>query len=261
MGILNVTPDSFSDGGRWLDLEDAVEYGNRMIGEGADIIDIGGESTRPGSDQVDEAEEIRRVIPVIERLAGNTRISVDTSKPEVARLAIAAGAELVNDVTALGSAGMASLCAETGTRVCLMHMKGNPKTMQVAPHYDDVVDEVIEFLQERVAVAENAGIARENIWIDPGIGFGKNLEHNLRLLANLDRLCALGTPVVVGVSRKSFIGRINGTGGSPAPMHERLEGSLAAQVFAQIKGASVIRTHDVTAARRAIDVVAEISQY
>ncbi|MDQ4070823.1 MAG: dihydropteroate synthase [Actinomycetota bacterium] len=234
MGVLNVTPDSFSDGGRWLDRDAAVAHGLRMVEEGADIIDVGGESTRPGAQAVPLGEELRRVLPVIEALATHTRVSVDTRKAEVAEAAIAAGATLVNDV----SASLAPVAAQAGPGVgwVAMHMRGEPQTMQHDPTYDDVVAEVREFLVER---ASSSGV--EEVWIDPGIGFGKTMEHNLALLAHLDALVATGFPVVVGTSRKSFLGRL--TGGAPAD--DRVEASVATAAWALAQGAGMVRVHDV----------------
>ncbi len=234
MGVLNVTPDSFSDGGRWLDPGAAVAHGLRMVGEGADIVDVGGESTRPGAERVPAGEELRRVLPVIEALAPHTRVSVDTRKAEVAEAAIAAGATLVNDV----SASLAPVAAAAGAHVgwVAMHMKGDPRTMQRDPAYADVVAEVRAFLVER---ATGAGVAE--VWIDPGIGFGKTMEHNLTLLAHLDELVATGYPVVVGTSRKSFLGRLTGD----APADDRVEASVATAAWALSQGAAMVRVHDV----------------
>lgn len=260
MGILNVTPDSFSDGGRYFAPQVAIEAGLRMIEEGADILDIGGESTRPGSERVDEEEELRRVMPVLEGLAGaGVSLSIDTSKPAVAKAALEAGAEIVNDVRALTEPGMLRLCAEQECTVCLMHMQGEPKTMQVAPRYRDVVGEVLGFLQDRAARAVEGGIAADKIWIDPGIGFGKTTDHNLTLLRHLDRFTGLEWPVLIGVSRKAFIGKVLGSEMQPLSLYDRLDGTLALQVLAHLRGATVIRTHDVLAARRAIDMIAAVS--
>lgn len=251
MGIINVTPDSFSDGGLFLDPHAAIDAGRRMIDEGADILDIGGESTRPGSAGISVDQELKRVMPVIEALAGEgLRISVDTMKPEVARQALAAGAEIVNDVTGFRDPAMSEVCAEAGCTVCLMHMQGEPRTMQADPRYDDVVREVASYLEAQASYAHNQGIQKDKIWIDPGIGFGKTLQHNLLLLKHLDQLVELGYPVLIGVSRKSFIGRIQGTQ-SPS---DRLEGTMAAQVLAVAKGAQIVRCHDVQAAKRSLDV-------
>jgi len=232
MGVLNVTPDSFSDGGRWLDAGAAVAHGLRMVGEGADVIDVGGESTRPGADPVDTEEELRRVLPVVEALAAHTRVSIDTRKAEVAEAALAAGASLLNDV----SATLAPVARAAGAGWVAMHMQGDPRTMQRDPTYDDVVAEVRSFLVERAAAA---GV--EEVWIDPGIGFGKTMEHNLALLAHLDTLVATGYPVVVGTSRKAFLGRL--TGGAAAD--DRVEASVATAAWALAQGASMVRAHDV----------------
>jgi len=232
MGVLNVTPDSFSDGGRWLDAGAAVDHGLKMVEEGADVIDVGGESTRPGADPVPAGEELRRILPVVEALAPHVRVSIDTRKAEVAEAAIAAGATLVNDV----SASLAAVAREAGAGWVAMHMQGDPRTMQHAPTYDDVVGEVRAFLVER---AESAGV--EEVWIDPGIGFGKTMEHNLTLLAHLDQLVATGYPVVVGTSRKSFLGRLTGD----APADDRTEASVATAAWALAQGAAMVRVHDV----------------
>jgi dihydropteroate synthase len=242
MGVLNVTPDSFSDGGRFLDPELAVAHGLALVGEGADVIDVGGESTRPGAAPVDEAEERRRVVPVIEALAPSVRVSVDTRSAMVAEAAVAAGATLVNDV----SASLWPVAAEAGAGWVAMHMRGEPPTMQEAPRYDDVVAEVGAFLQERAAQARAAGI--EEVWVDPGIGFGKTLEHNLALLRSLDRLVSGGVPVVVGTSRKGSLGQL--TGG--APVDDRLEASVATAVWAVEQGAAMVRVHDVAPTVRAL---------
>jgi dihydropteroate synthase len=242
MGVVNVTPDSFSDGGRFLDADAAVEHGARLASEGAAILDVGGESTRPGADPVSEEEELRRVVPVVERLAGGSRVSIDTTKVAVARAALEAGATLVHDVSALRfDPAMAALVAETGAGCCLMHMLGEPRTMQEAPRYDDVVSEVKAFLEERLAFAVAAGIDEERVWLDPGIGFGKTVEHNLELLRRLDEIVAIGRPVVVGTSRKSFLGKLAGG----RDEGERLPGTIATNVLALERGASVFRVHDV----------------
>lgn len=260
MGIINVTPDSFSDGGVHFSAQDAIDAGRRMIDEGADMVDVGGESTRPGADEVPADEELRRVIPVIQALANaSITVSIDTMKPRVASEALKAGAKIVNDVTAFSNPEMAGVAVEAGCTVCLMHMRGDPRTMQQNPVYHDVVGEVRDYLLARAAYAEGEGIARDKIWIDPGIGFGKTLAHNLLLLKHLDRLIETGYPVLIGVSRKSFIGRILSPN-NPAPIEDRLEGTLAAQVIAQTKGARIIRAHDVLQAKRAIDVAAAIAQ-
>ena len=260
MGILNVTPDSFSDGGVHFEAVLAIEAAFRMMDEGADLIDVGGESTRPGSEGVSADEELKRVIPVIEILAvRGVPISVDTAKAEVAREALNAGAVVVNDVTAFADPEMAGVCASAGCSVCLMHMKGTPRTMQADPRYEDVVEEVRGFLLGKARCAEEAGIPKEHIWIDPGIGFGKTVEHNLTLLKRLDRLVDTGYPVLIGTSRKSFIGKVLGEKDNPLPADQRLEGTLATQIWAQMKGAKVIRAHDVKQSRRAMDIFAAIS--
>lgn len=254
MGILNVTPDSFSEKGQNFYKSSAIESAIRMVDEGADLLDVGGESTRPGAEPVSIDEEIRRVIPVIESIVGlGIPISVDTRKSQVARLALASGAFLVNDVTALEEEEMMAVCVEAGCHVCLMHMKGQPTTMQDSPKYGDVISEVDQFLLEKTAYAESMGISKDRIWVDPGIGFGKSVEHNLLLLNGLTKFVSRGYPVLVGVSRKSFIGKITG-----ASVENRLSGTLASQVLAQAAGVRVIRAHDVAEARQAIDVAAAI---
>jgi dihydropteroate synthase len=255
MGILNVTPDSFSDGGRYVDPRAAVEHALELEAAGAAIIDVGGESTRPGAEPVTEAEELERVVPVLEGLrdAGlKATISIDTSKVAVARAAIDAGASIVNDVTAFrAEPALASLVAERGVDCCLMHMLGEPRTMQRDIHYGDVVREVCEFLEERVGYALAAGVARERITIDPGIGFGKRVEDNLELLARLDEVSSLGLPVLVGTSRKSFLGIVTGK-----PDAERLPGTIATCVMAFERGASTFRVHDVAPVLDALAVAA-----
>jgi dihydropteroate synthase len=238
MGVLNVTPDSFSDGGAWFDADAAVAHGLEMVAEGADIVDVGGESTRPGAAPVDEAEELRRVLPVIEALVPHVRVSVDTRKASVAEAALGAGATLVNDV----SASLWQVAADGGAGWVAMHMRGEPATMQADPRYDDVVGEVRDFLVDRAARAREAGVAE--VWIDPGIGFGKTVDHNLLLLRHLRALVAAGYPVVVGTSRKSFLGRLAGRG-ADLPPDDRLEGSLATAAWALTQGASMVRAHDV----------------
>jgi len=241
MGVLNVTPDSFSDGGNFLNLEAAVAHGLRMAEEGAAIIDVGGESTRPGADPVTVEEEIRRVVPVVQQLRAQTGavISVDTSKPEVMRAAAEAGAGLLNDVRAFSEEGALEAAAATQCAVCVMHMQGDPRNMQLAPRYDDVVSEVAAFLDERVQACRAAGIAAERIVIDPGFGFGKTLEHNLELLRQLRKLGA-EWPIMVGLSRKSFVGRITGR-----PAGDRVHGSVAFAMLAVLNGAQIVRVHDV----------------
>jgi len=257
MGILNVTPDSFSDGNRYASVEAAVERAKVIAAEGAAIIDVGGESTRPGAAAVDEGTEIARTVPVIEAIAAasDIAISIDTSKPAVMAAAAAAGACIVNDVYALRAPGARAWAAASEVGVCLMHMQGEPRTMQDSPHYDDVVAEVCEFLaRERDACIE-AGIAREAIVLDPGIGFGKGLAHNLTLLKELSRFAALGAPLLVGVSRKSFIGRILGRA-----VDERLYGGLGLAALAVIRGARIVRTHDVAATCDTIGMVSAVLQ-
>lgn len=255
MGILNVTPDSFSDGGRYLDRAEALERAHQMVAEGAALVDIGGESTRPGSQPVGADEEIRRVAPLVEALAPAipVPISVDTSKPEVMRAAVAAGAGFINDVRALREPGALEAARDLAVPVCLMHMLGEPRTMQEAPGYGDVVAEVADFLARRAQTCVDAGIPRERILIDPGFGFGKTLEHNLALLRGLERLTASGLPVLVGISRKSMIGALVERG-----VGERLAGSLAAAVLAVVKGARMIRAHDVAATVDALKVASAV---
>jgi dihydropteroate synthase len=254
MGVVNVTPDSFSDGGLFLESDAAVAHGEQLAGEGADILDIGGESTRPGSEGVSEEEELRRVMPVVERLAAaGRRVSIDTAKAGVARAALDAGAAIVNDVTAFRrSPEMAGLVAERGVDCVLMHMLGEPRTMQEDPRYDDVVSEVKAFLEERLASAVGEGVAEERVWLDPGIGFGKTVEHNLELLRRLDEIVAIGRPVVIGTSRKSFLGKLTGGRGEG----ERLPGTIATNVIALERGARVFRVHDVAQVRDALAVAA-----
>ncbi len=255
MGVVNVTPDSFSDGGLYLDAQAAVAHGEELVGDGAEILDVGGESTRPGAEPVDEDEELRRVLPVVEGLAkAAATISIDTSKATVAEAAIAAGVSIVNDVTALrGDPEMAALCAQRGVGVVLMHMPGNPRTMQDDPTYDDVVDDVKAFLAGRVEAAVAAGVEEERIWLDPGIGFGKTLEHNLELLRRLGELRELGRSLVVGTSRKSFIGRVDGS-----DVGHRLGGTIASCVLAAAEGADVLRVHDVGETVQALRVTGAI---
>jgi dihydropteroate synthase len=258
MGIVNVTPDSFSDGGRFLDADAAVAHARRLIAEGADVLDIGGESTRPGAAPVGEAEEVARVVPVIAAVRRETQvpISIDTKKPAVARAAVAAGATMWNDVSALSFApDSLSTAAELGCEVVLMHMRGEPRTMQAAPRYDDVVAEVAAFLIKRAETAMAAGVARERIWLDPGIGFGKTARHSLALLRRLDRIVALGFPVLVGVSRKSSIARIARDRSSE---DQRLGGSIAAALAAARAGVAMIRVHDVAETRQALAIAAAI---
>lgn len=249
MGILNVTPDSFSDGGRFLAAETAVRHALRMAEQGAAIVDIGGESTRPGAAAVGEQEEMDRVLPVIEAVIAGTDVpvSIDTSKPAVMRAAVAAGAALINDVRALQEAGALEAAAELQRPVCLMHMQGEPRTMQQEPHYRDVVAEVVQFLRDRVAACREAGLGPDRLVIDPGFGFGKTPAHNIQLLANLRQLTAIGPPVLIGVSRKSTLGAITGR-----EVGERLPAGLAAAVLAVERGAGIVRTHDV---RETVDAI------
>jgi dihydropteroate synthase len=255
MGVVNVTPDSFSDGGLYFDVNAAVAHGLELEAEGAEILDIGGESTRPGADSVEADEESRRVVPVIEALVAagvRARLSVDTSKAEVTERALAAGATFVNDVTALrGAPRMAELTAAAGAELCLMHMAGTPRTMQDSPRYGDVVSEVKSFLEERMAFAVAHGVAEERIILDPGIGFGKRVEHNLELLRRLPELVAIGRPLLVGTSRKSFIGKLTG-----AEATDRLYGTIATNVIAYERGARLFRVHDVRPNLDALTVTA-----
>ena len=255
MGVLNVTPDSFSDGGRHAGPADAVRHARRLEAEGAAIVDVGGESTRPGAAGVPVDEEIRRVLPVIEVVVRESGaiVSVDTAKPEVMRAAIGAGAHLINDINALRAPGALDTCAAGGVGVCLMHMQGTPRTMQDEPHYADVVSEVFDFLAGRVEACVAAGIGRERLLIDPGFGFGKTLQHNLELLRHLECFNALGVPVLAGLSRKSMLGNLTGR-----EVGERLAGSLALATLAVARGASIIRTHDVAATLDAVKVSAAL---
>ncbi len=265
MGVLNVTPDSFSDGGRFLDAEAAIRQGTALVDEGADILDVGGESTRPGAEPVSVADELARVRPVLEGLAevgvtGSAQLSIDTCKAPVARAALDAGATLVNDVSALrADPDMAAVVADGGADCCLMHMLGEPRTMQRDPRYEDVVDEVKAFLEERLAFAVREGIAEQRVLLDPGIGFGKTLEHNLALLRRLDELAGIGRPIVIGTSRKSFLGAIaaRSAGASEPPdAQDRLAGTIATNVLALERGARVFRVHDVAPVRDALAVAA-----
>lgn len=257
MGVLNVTPDSFSDGGRFLARDAALARARRMLEEGADLIDIGGESTRPRSRGVSVQEELDRVLPVIEAIGAElpVTISIDTSKPEVMRAAVAAGARMINDVTALRAEGaLDTVRALEGVAVCLMHMKGEPRTMQSAPAYEDVVAEVRGFLLERVQACEAHGVERSRLVIDPGFGFGKTVAHNLRLLGRLEALVDTGLPVMVGFSRKSTLGRLLGR-----DVDERVSGSVATAVIAALKGAAIVRVHDVAPTRDALLVAAAVA--
>ena len=255
MGVVNVTPDSFSDGGLYLDPKAATQHGLSLAGEGASILDVGGESTRPGADPVAAETELERVLPVIEGLNAarvGASISIDTSKASVAEAALQAGASLVNDVTAFrGDPAMASLVASSGASCCLMHMLGEPRTMQRDPRYEDVVSEVKEFLEERVAFAVGEGVPEEKIMLDPGIGFGKTGEHNLELLRRLEEIVAIGRPVVVGTSRKSFLGKITGR-----EVDQRVPGTIATNVIAYLNGARIFRVHDVAPVADALKVAA-----
>lgn len=262
MGIVNVTPDSFSDGGLYLDPAKAVQHGRELAAAGADWLDVGGESTRPGSEGVSLEEELKRVMPVVEALARpegpGVPVSIDTSKAEVARQAVAAGARMINDVTALrGDPEMSGVCADSGAEVCLMHMLGEPRTMQEDPRYDDVVAEVKDFLAERMQVAVDAGVAEEKILLDPGIGFGKTLEHNLALLRGLPQLAELGRPLLVGPSRKRFIGELSG---ADAEADDRLPGTIAACIASAQRGAAILRVHDVAPVRQALAVAGAIEE-
>lgn len=259
MGVLNVTPDSFSDGGRFLETDDAIRQAETLAEEGADLIDIGGESSRPGAVAVPIEEEIRRVVPVIERLARRLRIpiSIDTTKAGVARRAVAAGARIINDISALRmDPDMAPLAAREGVPVVLMHMQGTPGDMQAHPVYDDVVREISAFFETRIRFAEQSGISRERIVLDPGIGFGKTIDHNLEILARLDEFRSLGRPVLIGPSRKSFIGRV-----LELPVEERLEGTAAAVAVGILNGASIIRVHDVRAMGRVSRMAKAIERF
>lgn len=251
MGIINVTPDSFSDGGLYLSTQQAIAHAKRLIEEGADILDIGGESTRPGSQQINIDEELKRVIPVLEALA-DTQIplSIDTSKPEVMKHAIAAGAFMINDVNALRSPGaLEALAHSSHVRVCLMHMQGTPQTMQANPQYRDIVQEVKGFLQQRIQAATSAGISQDRLIIDPGFGFGKTLQHNFTLLNRMDQLLDLGVPLLAGLSRKSMLGAITGNS-----VDHRVHESIAAALLAVIKGAKIVRVHDVKETREALAI-------
>jgi dihydropteroate synthase len=264
MGILNVTPDSFSDGGRFLNAEAAIARGRALVEEGADIVDVGGESTRPGAEPVSVAEELARVRPVLEGLAAvgtlDTQLSIDTCKAPVARAALDAGATLVNDVSAFrADPAMAGLVAGSGADCCLMHMLGEPRTMQREPRYDDVVDEVRAFLEERLEFAVREGVGEERVLLDPGIGFGKTVAHNLELLRRLKELAGIGRPLVIGTSRKSVLGRIAADAGraaAPSDAEGRLAGTIATNVLAYERGAAVLRVHDVAPVRDALAVAA-----
>ena len=257
MGIVNVTPDSFSDGGKHGTSDAAIAYALGLVEEGADLLDIGGESTRPGATEISEAEELKRVIPVIEALAKqiNIPIAIDTSKPAVMRAAVQAGASIINDVFALRRENALDVAAELNVPVILMHMQGEPGSMQSAPHYNDAVAEVHSFLTQRIFACEMAGISKKNIVIDPGFGFGKSLEHNLALLAQLQRFVELGVPVLAGLSRKSFIGSLSGR-----DVNDRVHGSVAAALIAAQNGAKIIRVHDVAATVDALKIWNAVSK-
>jgi dihydropteroate synthase len=258
MGIVNVTPDSFSDGGEFLDPELAIDHGRRLAAEGADVLDVGGESTRPGADAVTAEEEIERVAPVVEALAADDgpAVSIDTSKLPVAESALGLGATMVNDVTAFrAEPELAGLCAQRGCEVVLMHMLGDPRTMQDNPLYDDVVDDIKAFLAERIAFATSQGISEERIWVDPGIGFGKTVAHNLELHRRLGEFAELGRPIAFGSSRKSFIGRLTG-----ADVDHRLGGTIASNVIAYVNGAGMLRVHDIGPMHDAVAVTDAVSR-
>jgi dihydropteroate synthase len=255
MGVVNVTPDSFSDGGRFLEPKAAIHHANALIEEGADILDVGAESSRPGARAISAEEELSRLMPVLEGLRDcPVPVSVDSVKPEVMRAALASGASMINDITALRSAGALETAAASDAAVCLVHMQGEPRTMQLEPCYRDVVAEVAAFLSARVAAAEGAGVARERIVVDPGFGFGKTAAHNFELLRNLDRIAALGVPVLAGWSRKSTLGAITGRDADG-----RLAASLAAALLAVERGARIVRVHDVAATRDALEVLAALA--
>lgn len=250
MGVVNVTPDSFSDAGLCASTESAIRHAVRLLEEGADMLDIGGESTRPGGTPVSVEEELRRIIPVVQALTSmNVPVSVDTSKPQVMRAAIEAGADMINDVNALLAPGALEIIAAGNVAACLMHMQGDPRSMQANPQYDDVVAEVRKFLQRRLDSAQAAGISREQLMIDPGFGFGKTLEHNLELLRHLDCFVNMGVPVLAGLSRKSMLGKITGNA-----VDDRVHASVAAALLAAAKGARILRVHDVKATRDALAV-------
>jgi dihydropteroate synthase len=260
MGILNVTPDSFADGGRYHRTDSALRRAEEMTAEGADILDIGGESTRPGAQPVSEGEELERVIPVIEKLAANfdVPVSIDTSKPGVMKAAVAAGATIINDINALRAEGALEAAAGLAVPVCLMHMQGLPRTMQQAPRYTDVVTEVREFLQDRIRACLQAGMDRSRLLIDPGFGFGKTLQHNVQLIRDLRAFREFNLPLVVGLSRKSMLGSLLG-GEQPLPVEQRLYGSLAAAAWSVLQGAHIMRVHDVAPTADVIRVLAAIA--
>ncbi|MBZ0104487.1 MAG: dihydropteroate synthase [Sulfuricella denitrificans] len=254
MGVVNVTPDSFSDGGQFYSIERAIEHARQLIREGADLLDIGGESTRPGAQAVGIDEELQRILPVLEGLSDcGVPLSVDTQKPDVMRAAIRAGADMINDVNALRAEGALRAVADSAVAVCLMHMLGEPRTMQQNPVYQDVTAEVGAFLEERIAATEQAGIARKRIVADPGFGFGKTLEQNLAMLKHLDSFIALGVPLLAGLSRKSILGSLTGL-----PVEERMVASVAAAVISAMKGARILRVHDVKETRQALQIVSAV---
>lgn len=251
MGILNVTPDSFSDAGRWSEASAAIDGGLEMAAEGADIVDVGGESTRPGAQPVPSDEQIRRVLPVVEALAGQVRVSIDTRSAQVARAAVAAGASLINDV----SASLAEVAAAEGVGWVAMHMQGEPQTMQSDPRYDDVVSEVVSFLEGQARRADEAGV--KEVWLDPGIGFGKTTEHNLALLRGIGEIVSLGRPVVVGTSRKGFLGGVTARGDDEPGPEDRVEASIATAVWSVLRGARMVRVHDVAPTVQALRLIHE----
>ena len=254
MGVVNVTPDSFSDGGKYLDSAAAIAHGNQLVKEGAALLDVGAESTRPGAQPVSTTDELARVLPVLDALRDvGVPISIDTSKPEVMRAALAHGADMINDVNAFRAPGALDVVAASAAGLCVMHMQGEPRTMQQSPCYDDVVAEVGAFLAERAKAAEAAGISRNRLLVDPGFGFGKTLEHNLELLHRLDGIVVLGWPVLTGLSRKAMLGRITGRA-----VHERVHASIAAALLAAMRGASIVRAHDVQATCDALAVLAAV---
>jgi dihydropteroate synthase len=257
MGVLNVTPDSFSDGGRYIATDRALDQAAQMVESGAAIIDVGGESTRPGAGPVSVQQEIDRVLPVIERLTADfdLPISIDTSKPEVMRAAATAGAGMINDVSALRAPGALETAVASGLPVCLMHMQGEPRTMQAAPQYDDVVADILSYLDERLTACEQAGMARSRLLVDPGFGFGKTLAHNLVLLSRLATFSQLGVPVLIGISRKSMLGALTGR-----PVEERLAASVAAALLAAQRGASIIRVHDVAETVDALNILQAVAE-
>jgi dihydropteroate synthase len=260
MGVINLTPDSFSDGGTFGSVQEAVDAGLQMLEDGADLLDVGGESTRPGAEPVSREEELWRTMPVLAELCKRgAYVSIDTSKAAVAREALNSGAKMVNDVSSLRDPEMAGICVETGCKVCLMHMKGTPLTMQSNAHYGDVLEEVLTFLLATAEDAQRVGIKKDAIVIDPGIGFGKTSDHNLALIRGVGRFVETEFPVLIGVSRKRFIGGLLRTAGEDAGVHDRLEGSLALQAYSQIKGVAYLRTHDVRATAQVVKTLHALS--